>query len=301
MKAQRLVIAALAALIARLVLHRRALFAAVRAEQAQRVPRPPLRGDLRLSVVLPAYQEGPRIADAVRRVRYELEGELGRGTVEVIVVDDGSSDGTATEAVAAGADQVLVHPVNRGKGAAVRTGVLAAHGDVVAFTDADLAYSPDQLLGLLAAVEDGWDVVVGSRRHTDATTLVRARRLREIGGRLINLLTFVVLLGQYRDTQCGIKAFRTDVALVLFSHAQLDGFAFDVELFHLVERYRLTLSEVPVVVVNSQRSSVHVLRDGMALVRDLFRIGALARTGTYRLAPTEVAVLERRAAGDAGS
>jgi dolichyl-phosphate beta-glucosyltransferase len=293
----RTVAAVLASLLAvRVVAQRRALFAQVRAEQQLRVDRPPLEGAIRFSVVLPAFQEGPRIADAVRSVRAALEPALGAERLEIVVVDDGSTDGTADEARAAGAHQVVRHATNRGKGAAVRTGVLAAQGDVVAFTDADLAYSPDQLLVLLHTVEQGVDVVVGSRRHTDATTLVRARRVREIGGRIINLLTFAVLLGQYRDTQCGIKAFRTDIARVLFGHAQLDGFAFDVELFHLIERYRLSLAEVPVTVVNSSRSSVRTVRDGLALVRDLFRIGALARTGTYRLSDAEAAVLERRAA-----
>ena len=150
-------------------------------------------------------------------------------------------------------------PVNRGKGAAVRAGMLAARGRTVAFTDADLSYSPDHLIELLEQVEAGWDVVVGSRRHDDTTTLVRARRVREIGGRAINLLTRIVLLGKYRDTQCGLKAFRSDVAQVIFGHSRIDGFAFDVEVFHLVEAYQLSLAEVPVRVVNSSRSTVHVV------------------------------------------
>ena len=90
-------------------------------------------------------------------------------------------------------------------------------------------------------IEVGWDVVTGSRRHTDTTTLVRARRLREIGGRAINALTRAVLLGQYRDTQCGLKAFRSDVAQLIFRHTRIDGFAFDVEVFFLVEQYHLSL------------------------------------------------------------
>ena len=134
------------------------------------------------------------------------------GGLEVVVVDDGSTDGTARRGPLAGADQVIVLPVNRGKGAAVRAGMLAARGRTLAFTDADLSYSPDHLVDLLEQVESGWDVVVGSRRHDDTTTLVRARRVREIGGRAINLLTRLVLLGKYRDTQCGLKAFRSDVA-----------------------------------------------------------------------------------------
>ncbi|HEY4376383.1 MAG TPA: hypothetical protein VGM93_04465, partial [Acidimicrobiales bacterium] len=144
----------------------------------------------------------------------------------------------------------------------------------------------------------GWDVVVGSRRHTDTTTLVRARRLREIGGRAINLCTHAVLLGQYRDTQCGLKAFRSDVARALFAKTQVDGFAFDVELFHLVERYRLSLEEVPVSVENTTRSTVRVARDAARLLRDLVRIRRAAAAGAYDPAPGE---LEGLGVLDAGS
>ena len=111
----------------------------------------------------------------VRRLRAELEPLAADGGLEILVVDDGSTDGTAAEAAAAGAT-VVVHPENRGKGAAVRSGVLVARGRTIVFTDADLAYPPDQIAGLVDLVEEGWDVVVGSRRHTDTTTLVRARR-----------------------------------------------------------------------------------------------------------------------------
>ncbi len=266
---------------ARLAGERRLLFRVVRAEQDERVERPAPPGDVRLSVVVPAYRERDHIADTVAALRTALEPVRLTGGLEIVIVDDGSGDGTADAARAAGADVVLEQPENRGKGAAVRRGALASHGRTVAFTDADLSYSPDQLLRLLAAVEDGWDVVVGSRRHEDTTTLVRAGRLRELGGRAINLLTQAVLLGQYRDTQCGLKAFRSDVARLLFGRSRIDGFAFDVELFHLAERYRLSLTEVPVSVANSSRSTVRVARDALHLVRDLFRIRRWAKRGRY--------------------
>ena len=144
----------------------------------------------------------------------------------------------------------------------------------------------------MAKVEEGWDVVVGSRKHTETRTLVTARRLREVGGRIINAFTSAVLLGQYRDTQCGLKAFRSDAATVIFSHSRIDGFAFDVEVFHLVERYRLTLAEVPVEVINSSRSTVNVARDALRLVRDLFRIRSVAHTGGYELTNEELAQLD---------
>jgi len=249
----------------------------------RRVDRGDAPGRLRLSVVVPAYHE-ERVGDTVSRLRDGLEKVALDGGLEIIVVDDGSHDGTAELAERAGADVVIRQPVNRGKGSAVRAGMMAAAGRTIAFTDADLSYSPDQIRDLLRHVEDGWDVVVGSRRHTETIALVREGRLREIGSRGINLLTKVVLLGQHRDTQCGIKAFRSDAARLIFSHSHVDGFAFDVEVFHLVERYRLSLLEVPVRVENQTRSTVHVVRDATRLVRDLFRIRSWDLQGVYELA-----------------
>lgn len=271
--------------------YRTVLFTGARRDLHERVPRPPAPGAVRLSVVVPTFREESRIATTVTRLRDELSDVASNGGLEIVVVDDGSGDGTADAARAAGADQVVVQPHNRGKGAAVRAGMAVAQGRTLAFTDADLAYAPAQLVELATAVEDGWDVVVGSRRHTDTTTLVRARRLREVGGRVINLLTQAVLLGQHLDTQCGIKAFRSDVAHLLFSKARIDGFAFDVELFHMVERYRLSLKEVPVSVENSARSTVRVARDAMRLVRDLMRVRSGAAQGWYEAAPGELEAL----------
>jgi glycosyltransferase involved in cell wall biosynthesis len=265
---------------------RRARHEQVRADLHQRRDRPTAPGTFRVSVIVPAFRE-ERIGEAVQRLRAELQPLDRDGGLEIIVVDDGSHDATPELAEQAGADLVLRQPVNRGKGAAVRAGMLAAHGRTLVFTDADLSYAPDQITGLVDEVEAGWDVVVGSRRHTDTTTLVRAGRLREIGGRAINLLTRVVLLGEHRDTQCGLKAFRSDVARLIFSHSHVDGFAFDVEVYHLVERYHLSLTEVPVRVENSTRSTVRVARDAVRLVRDLFRIRRWAVVGVYDLEPGE--------------
>jgi glycosyltransferase involved in cell wall biosynthesis len=278
--AAKVVALAVAALV-RVVGHRRIFGRAVRAEQAAPARRPPPAGDRRLTVVLPAFRQADEAAAAVVRVREAIGGSVGPRDLEIIVVDDGSGDDTAARAEAAGADAVVVHPVNRGKGAAVRSGSVVARGRTVAFTDADLAYDPVHLLVLLERIEDGWDVAVGSRRHTDAVALVRARRLREIGGRVINLLTQATLLGHYRDTQCGLKAFRADVVPVVLGAGLIDGFAFDIEVFHLVERNALSMVEIPVQVENSDQSSVRVARDGLRLVRDLFRIRRNAAAGSY--------------------
>ena len=283
-----------AAFATRMVTYRDTMFASVRDAQGEPARRPVAPGNRRLSVVVPAYREADRIGGTIRAIRGALEGLDRAGDLEVVVVDDGSDDDTATQAEAAGADVVVRSSPNRGKGAAVRLGVLAAHGRTVAFTDADLSYAPEQLLVLLDGVEAGWDVVVGSRQHVETRTVVRAGRLREVGGRVINVLTGMVLLGRYRDTQCGLKAMRSDVGRVVFSHSRIDGFAFDVEMFHLIERYRLTLLEVPVEVVNSSRSTVNVARDAALLVRDLFRIRRWGRIGRYEVDVTELPLRAER-------
>lgn len=282
--------ALLVAFLSRMVTYRDTMFVSVRDVQGEPAARPVAPGGPRLSVVVPAYREADRIADTVHEIRTALSELDDAGELEIVVVDDGSGDDTADRAEAAGADVVVRSYPNRGKGAAVRQGVLASHGRTVAFTDADLSYAPDQLLRLLDGVEAGWDVVVGSRQHVETRTVVRAGRLREVGGRVINLLTGIVLLGRYRDTQCGLKAMRSDVARVVFRHARIDGFAFDVEVFHLIERYRLTLLEVPVEVVNSSRSTVSVARDAARLVRDLFRIRRWGRIGLYEASTSELPV-----------
>ena len=270
-------------LVTRTAARRRALLARVRNDQRQPSALRPPPGEYRMPVVIPAYTEAERIGDTVGEVRAALAEVDAAEQFEVIVVDDGSADDTAEAARAAKADQVLVLPENRGKGAAVRAGVMAARGRTIAFTDADLSYPPHQLVRLLAEIEAGFDVVVGSRKHIEATTLVRGRRLRVLSGRIFNLLTLAVLLGQYRDTQCGIKAFRSDVARTLFSRARIDGFAFDVEVFHLIERDRLSLKEVPVALANSETSTVRVGIDAARMLRDLFRIRWWGYRGLYDL------------------
>lgn len=245
---------------------------------------PPLEdGTIRLSVVVPAYLESDRIADTVRQIHDALSDVDPAGAdaaFEVIVVDDGSGDDTADLAAAAGAAQVIVLPRNQGKGAAVRAGMLASRGRVVAFCDADLAYSPSHLLTLLAAVEAGADAVIGNRRHPDSAGHATSG-LRALGSRVVNRLASSLLLAAPLDTQCGLKAFRGDVARRLFAVTRVDGFAFDIEILHLVERAGWTLGQIPVELADTgDRSTVRVsaVTD---LVRDLIRVRRWSKQGLY--------------------
>jgi dolichyl-phosphate beta-glucosyltransferase len=233
-----------------------------------------------VSVVVPAFGEAARIASTINELRETL-GSLDGDGLEVVVVDDGSHDETAKVASQAGADKVVRFPANRGKGAAVRAGLLAAHGRVLAFTDADLSYPPAQLSRLVQEVNSGWDMVVGSRRHIETRTLVRAGRLREVAGRVFNTATRLVLDGKYGDTQCGLKAFAREPGQRLAAHGRIDGFAFDVELFMLAERFGLRVREVPVELRNAEGSTVRMASDPVKMLRDLLRLRRWSRNGTY--------------------
>ncbi len=260
--------------------YRWVLFNTVRREMAERQPRSSRR-TLRLSVVIPAYNEERSIGRTIDAIAQHVERVVPPADYEIIVVDDGSSDRTADVARSAGAT-VVQQRTNRGKGSAVRTGFIEAGGRSVIFTDADLAYPPQTILDVLAALEDGWDFVAGSRRHEETTTLVRARRVRELGGRVVNWLTHLVLLGHFRDTQCGIKGFQGDLGRVVFERTVIDGFSFDVELFLIAEQDQLSMQEIPVTVENRDGSSVRVLWDTAQLLKDLVRIRRRAGAGGYR-------------------
>lgn len=278
------------AMIVRWVAYRWVLFTEVRRDLALRRARVAAPGSVRLSVVVPAYKAVGEIGDTVTALRNALEPVVGDEGLEVLVVDDGSGDATGDEAIASGA-RLVVHPQNRGKGAAVRTGVLAARGRSIVFTDADLSYHPAHVVTMLEEIEDGWDVVVGSRRHEETTTLVKARAVRELGGRLINWLTHLVLLGHFRDTQCGIKGFRSDIGKVIFERTTIDGFAFDVEIYLIAEQDHLSLKEIPVSVENRQVSSVRIVADTALLFRDLVRVRRMAGWGRYRPNPDQMATI----------
>jgi dolichyl-phosphate beta-glucosyltransferase len=233
----------------------------------------------RLSVVVPAFNERGVIAMTVWRLRNELSPV--DPDLEVVIADDGSSDGTQEAAEAAGADLVLRLP-HLGKGAAVRAGMAVASGRTIAFVDADLAYCPVQLVGLLEAVEAGAAVAVGSRRHSNSAVLVQPTAGRRVASAGFAALTRALHLNGISDTQAGIKAFSSDAARAIFHRAQVDGFAFDVEIFVIARALGLTVVEVPVQLRATPHSSVHVGRHAGEMMRDLLRIRARAHRGEYQ-------------------
>ncbi len=235
-----------------------------------------------VSVVLPAYQAAHLVGAAVTEINAALGGHVALGgPLEIVVVDDGSTDGTAEAARQAGADVVVSLEANRGKGAAVRAGMLAASGRLRLFTDVDLAYPPGQLASLIDALRDGADVALGNRRHVEARTISPARPARAFASRMFNTFTRLVLLRRYRDTQCGFKGFTAEAAEEIFGRSVIDGFAFDVEVLYLVEHLELTAAEVPVTVDHSADTTVRLAAQLLRVVADIGRIRHRAAAGAY--------------------
>jgi glycosyltransferase involved in cell wall biosynthesis len=242
-------------------------------------PHLPEEGRPRLSVVIPAYGEERRIATTVHRVRTALAPFVGDSGLEIVVVDDGSADNTAGAARSAGADHVIRFGANRGKGAAVRAGMLASTGSAAVFTDADLAYAPDQIITVLDGIEKGWDVVVGNRHHDDGGR--ESFGVRDVGHRVFRLVTRVVLDRQFADTQCGLKGFHRLAADRIFAATRVDGFAFDVEVLWLAGHLGFSVLEVPVELGGAEGSTVRLSVDSARMLRDLVRIRRRAATEAY--------------------
>ncbi len=232
-----------------------------------------------LSIVIPAYNEERRLAPTLERVQQYLREQEYRA--EVIVVDNNSRDATAEVAARAGAT-VLKEP-RQGKGAAVRTGMLAAEGEYVLFSDADLSTPIEEVEKLMSALKSGYDIAIGSRALPESNLPVRQPWYREMVGRAGNLLVRLMAVHGIADTQCGFKLFPRSIARRLFGAQRLTGIAFDMEVLFLAQRLGLKIAEVPVTWIDNPDTRISRVRDSADAIKDLIRIRITWLLRRYRL------------------
>jgi len=231
------------------------------------------------SLVIPAFNEAERIGQSLRTVLDYLEATSPDS--ELIVVNDGSTDNTSAvvrEAFAARTavtTRLIEHSPNRGKGAAVREGLLAATTPIGLFSDADLSTPVEEAPKLVQPIAAGeLDVAFGSRA-LDRTLIGQHQPWRrEQGGRVFNLIVRLATGMPYWDTQCGFKSFRLDVFRPILQEAKTDGFGFDVELLYLARKARLRIREIPVRWNHCEGSKVNVARDSIRMIREVAALRA---------------------------
>lgn len=232
-----------------------------------------------LAVVVPAYNEAHRLNETLPTMLAYLQAHC--PSSELLVVDDGSTDGTAEVAETIFAHnpavptRVLRSPQNRGKGHAVRSGLLASKARIALFTDADLSTPFSELPKVVEPIEAGhYDVVFGSRALDRKLIGHRQPWRREQGGKVFNGLVRLTTGLPFSDTQCGFKAFRMDVARPVIEQARVDGFGFDVELLFLAREAGLRLLERPVRWDHTEGSKVHIVRDSLRMLNEILGLRA---------------------------
>lgn len=228
-----------------------------------------------LTIVIPAYNEEERLPATLHSIREWLPG------CEIVVVDDGSRDGTAAAAARAGA-RVISYQPNRGKGHALKVGMMAAAGGRVLFTDSDRSTSIDQIVKLEALLDAGCDVAVASRKMRGSLLIRRQPRLRETLGKGFTFLAQLAFGVHVHDFTCGFKMFTREAARAIFSQVTVDRWGFDVEVLYLASRMGFRIGEAPISWIDNRATKVRLWKDVGRSFLDLVQIRLNAFFGRYR-------------------
>ncbi len=238
--------------------------------------------DVFLSVILPAFRDAERLARHVPVLQAHLAGLL--PSYEIVICDDGSDDQGETRTVAEELGCYYVaNPENQGKGAAIRRGMRIARGRYRVVTDADVPYELEALDRLLWYLDfKGFHMVAGDRNLSASRYFVEQPLWRRVGSALCSFVVGRFVASGWFDTQCGLKGFRADVAEDLFGVSRIDRFASDVEIIYIALKRNYDIKRIPVVLRCQEGSTVRLVRDGLAVVRDLARIRWYQFRGDYR-------------------
>ena len=235
------------------------------------------------SIVIPAYNEGERLGPTLERVLAYVHDQ--GWDAEVIVVNDGSRDNTA-EIVRRFAEKdrvvrLVENPGNRGKGYAVRNGILSARGEIVVFSDADLSSPIEEMPKLLAALAAGADIAIGSRWLRAELQTQRQSLHRQLFGRVFNGLNRVILGLRFKDTQCGFKAFTRRAAQMILPLQRIERWGFDPEILFLARKFGLRVDEVPVRWGHAGGTRINPLLDGARMFQEMVRVRCYDVMGKY--------------------
>jgi glycosyltransferase involved in cell wall biosynthesis len=236
-----------------------------------------------ISIVIPAYNESARLGRTLDRILDFVRQQ--EWDTEVIVVDDGSRDGTA-ELVRQYAQinpivSLVQNPGNRGKGYSVRNGVLNARGAIILFSDADLSSPIEEAPKLFEALNAGADIAIGSRWMRSELQTQRQSVARQAMGRAFNVLLRLLLALDFKDTQCGFKAFRQRAAQALFPLQTIEGWGFDPEVLFLARRMGFKVAEVPVIWAHDEGTRIHPVADGAKMALEMMKIRWNSLAGKY--------------------
>ncbi len=227
-----------------------------------------------ITIIIPAYNEAHRIELTIEIIdRYMNEKYP---SFEIFVIDDGSIDETPIVLSRLSKRftslKVIRHDFNRGKGFAVRKGVLSTTTELLLLSDADLSTPIEELERFIVWIEEGFDIIIGSRAIEGSKIIVRQDWHREQMGKIYNLLVRAIVMKDFRDTQCGFKLFKSSAAKSIFSKSFINGFSFDVEILYIAKKLGYSIKEVPVTWANSKDSKISILKDPIKMIYELFRI-----------------------------
>lgn len=243
------------------------------------------------SLIIPAYNESARLGSTLERVLAYVHAQ--GWNAEVIVVNDGSRDNTAEIVKSFAAKDPILrlveNPGNRGKGYSVRNGMLNARGEILLFSDADLSSPIEEAPKLLAALDQGADIAIGSRWLRSETQTQRQPLHRQLFGRIFNLMLRLSLGLKFKDTQCGFKAFKQPAARAIFPLQKIERWGFDPEILFLARKFGFKVKEVPVVWGHSGGTRINPLVDGARMFQEMLRVRWYDLTGKYNAPASQAA------------
>jgi len=231
---------------------------------------------MEISVIIPAYNEEKRILPTLEKV-YDYFSRVQNMDFEIIVVDDGSKDNTEKVVKNFAKDKskrvkFIKHKENKGKGTAVKTGMMEAKGEYILFSDADLSTPIEEFGKLKKAIDRGYDIAIGSRGLPESKIVIPQPWYRRYIGKIFPLIVRIIVMKNFRDTQCGFKLFKKKIAKELFANLITSGFAFDVEILYKALKKEYNVKEIPVKWYNYKESKVSILKAPFNMLKEIIKI-----------------------------